>query len=445
MRASRYLLLGLSFVTCLSEISGHDEVVDFNNKWRLRAGKTELPLRSVMYPKPSPGNIIQTWTISAPPDTVIRLTCQEIHMPKLRDGKCQGGVFIFSIEDGEIRKSFCGTHTGIDYISSTRSVFIYNRINEAGGGRFSCTIRALSLGTGPRNARSAPSEEQDQIDSSEHGGPQGAVSTTCPCGWANKAELRVIGGKETDINEYPFNVGLTRKGAASPHCGGSIITAYHILTSAHCVSSFVNKPEALEVMIGEHNWKSQLETVHSSRVAVSKIEAHDEFLKNDKSEFDIAMLVLSKKLEFNKYVGPVCLPNKQLNLEGSYVKIIGWGTTTSRGKLSEHVREVNIKAITLKKCRDFYGNLIDLNEPRLLCTYTKMKGIGPGDSGGPVVWLNPETNRYTLVALPTYIALYDKDQHIYPDINTDIWTHLGWIQDKIQNSGQEGVTCTAED
>merc|ERR1719431_1612831 len=57
----------------------------------------------------------------------------------------------------------------------------------------------------------------------------------CNCGEAKS--LKIIGGTGTEVNEYPWQVGIAFVGLSdgeTPVCGGSIISDLHILTAAHC-------------------------------------------------------------------------------------------------------------------------------------------------------------------------------------------------------------------
>ena len=54
------------------------------------------------------------------------------------------------------------------------------------------------------------------------------------CGQANKGS-RIVGGVETEIHEYPWQIGLLYYDDFSPECGGSLISNYWVLTAAHCV------------------------------------------------------------------------------------------------------------------------------------------------------------------------------------------------------------------
>lgn len=48
-------------------------------------------------------------------------------------------------------------------------------------------------------------------------------------------ERRIIGGVETVINEYPWQVGLVRPSTTLPYCGGTLISDRWVMTAAHCV------------------------------------------------------------------------------------------------------------------------------------------------------------------------------------------------------------------
>merc|ERR1719490_661122 len=86
-----------------------------------------------------------------------------------------------------------------------------------------------------------------------------------PCGkGALKARSsRIIGGKTAVIGQFPWAVRLHKKTpnshrAAIVHCGGSLITARHVLTAAHCVTirpNTVTPAGEWEVVAGGLNTK----------------------------------------------------------------------------------------------------------------------------------------------------------------------------------------------
>jgi len=55
------------------------------------------------------------------------------------------------------------------------------------------------------------------------------------CGVINQ-EIRIVGGRPTGVNRYPWVVRLVYDGQF--HCGGSLLNADYVLTAAHCVRRY---------------------------------------------------------------------------------------------------------------------------------------------------------------------------------------------------------------
>ncbi|EEB17571.1 conserved hypothetical protein [Pediculus humanus corporis] len=59
------------------------------------------------------------------------------------------------------------------------------------------------------------------------------IDEECECGRRYDIGSRVIGGEETQPNEYPWAVAIFRKGKI--FCGGSLINDKYVLTAGHCL------------------------------------------------------------------------------------------------------------------------------------------------------------------------------------------------------------------
>nr|ATU82438.1 venom S1 protease 24 [Lethocerus distinctifemur] len=276
----------------------------------------------------------------------------------------------------------------------------------------------------------------EQVDSSEHGGPLGPKSTNCHCGWANKHKSRIVNGVETRANEFPFMVAVIDTFRGSQFCGGSLISAYHVLTAAHCTYKHLISGRSISVVIGDHNLYRDDETNATRTIEVVRIVQHLEYnawsLKND-----ISLLVLGERVEFNKLVGPVCLSKVQLEIPTQYVTIIGWGNLRWQGSSPDVLQKVHVRVVHRSSCSEVFFLVDDIN-PTQICTYASAKASCQGDSGGPVVWLDPETNRYVQVGLVSFGTVCADTN---PTVHTDVTAYYDWIQDSIKETMPQ-ETCS---
>ncbi|KAK9511019.1 hypothetical protein O3M35_005669 [Rhynocoris fuscipes] len=273
-------------------------------------------------------------------------------------------------------------------------------------------------------------------DSKEYGVTPGARGTTCPCGHLNKNQARIIGGEITEPNEFPFMAGIRTETSPFVFCGGVIISAFHVLTAAHCTDSRPN--ERLKVVVGDHDVYNPSDNSHAVELSVKKVIGHELFDKKGEMENDIAILV-TEKMAFNSFVTPVCFPNENVNLVGQRVKVLGWGKISPNGPYSEVLRKVNLQVVDLEEC-DEYFNAIDMNSYSQICTKTPQADSCQGDSGGPVIWRDPATNRYTLVGIISFGDLCSKEDA--PAVNTNAYFYRDWIKQKMAETRPNGKTCS---
>jgi len=207
----------------------------------------------------------------------------------------------------------------------------------------------------------------------------------CYCGLANRGPTsKIAGGKETGINEYPWQVlVLVRKRP----CGGSLISEQWVLTAAHCVDAGVMKSD-VEVSLGEHDYTSSVET-KSILMDVAKIIIHGEYVPE--SFYDFALLKLKNEIDFilHPHIRPICLPadGSKKDYGGYVATATGWGSTSIDGPPTPQLQEVDMKVSTPNECRQSWIRRYLQNFDPILCAKGVVDGTGTcqGDSGGPLV------------------------------------------------------------
>ena len=177
----------------------------------------------------------------------------------------------------------------------------------------------------------------------------------CDCGVANRA-TRIVGGTETEVNEYPWQVGLVYPGlntnTTRPLCGGTIISAQHILTAAWCTQEPLRP--YLRVSVGEHD---TTDTAMDLRT-VSRITPHPQYILNEFRN-NIAILTLTEPLTFSRTMSPICLPaDPSLSYAGATATVTGWGRTSPdpEGPLADSLQEVELTVWSNEDCRNSFSD-----------------------------------------------------------------------------------------
>merc|ERR1719167_783346 len=210
-----------------------------------------------------------------------------------------------------------------------------------------------------------------------------SASSGCKCGV--KRTQRIVGGTETEINEYPWIARVTDP-TESLYCGGTLINDQWILTAAHCMfkDTAGTQPTAASeslIVLGEHDLTITTESkIPKKNVKVSQIINHPSY-NADNSDNDISLLKLAEKIDLNVYT-PACLPKSTDNFEGQKAWVYGWGTTSSGGQTSSKLLDVQVPVVSNAVCKAAMPNTIT---DAMLCAGGEAnKDACQGDSGGPL-------------------------------------------------------------
>ncbi|KAL2713388.1 venom serine protease-like [Vespula squamosa] len=316
------------------------------------------------------------WTATS--NTRVKLNCLFFDIPP--SVNCSMDFMKVAVGDG-VEYTFCGLDSFVvESISSKMTITFHSRYNTYGG-KFRCDLTA--------------------------------VEKKCKCGWKNPS--RIVGGVETGVNEYPMMAGIVNFETYLLFCGGTIISMQYVLTASHCVDK--EKASNLGIIVGEHDVSTGNETNATRIHFVDKIIFHPEEKSND-----IAILKSKTKFEYSMKVGPACLPfyYMQKNFTNELVTALGWGTTSFGGAKSDVLMKVNLHVISTNRCTRNYPNVTS----KQICTYDKGKDACQFDSGGPILWQNPRSNRVFDLGIISYGSTCADNN---PGVNTRVTKYLDFI------------------
>uniref|UniRef100_A0AB38ZEU5 Venom S1 protease with CUB domain 16 n=1 Tax=Oncocephalus sp. TaxID=2944721 RepID=A0AB38ZEU5_9HEMI len=371
--------------------------------------------------KPVP-NYDNIWILRSTPNTRISLQCTT-SLPNAKP--CYKDIL--TIDTGDHVEEFCGNKKFTLFTTSNVGK-VRLQLNEFGDTRAQCMVQAV---TGP-NANQFLNVVSEEGDSSEQGVQQGTRGTSCKCGWRNKSPGRIIRGKETMENEFPWMVLLNmirEPMRIFTYCGGSIITRRHVLTAAHCLVdkelNIVMLPEEVTMIFAQHH--SGIASGKERHMQAKELIVHEGYLKNKTA--DIAIIFTKENIEFNDLIGPICISPQIQPILNRRLTIMGWGQT-------EHGRGSDV--LLTAKSTVIDNQFCGIRDTEI-CIHTKPSTPCYGDSGGPLVWLDPETNRYTQVSLVSRGTnpICEEGR----GVSTQVASYYNWIQDTIKGTDPAAFTC----
>uniref|UniRef100_A0AB38ZEE8 Venom S1 protease 27 n=1 Tax=Ectomocoris sp. TaxID=3104572 RepID=A0AB38ZEE8_9HEMI len=407
---------GSGHVQCTAYNSGEPEPTIIN----LEPTDGVQIIATPMTPVP---NLDKMWILRSTPSSRISFQCS---ISLGNDKQCYKDIL--TIDNGEKVKKYCNDDNET-FFTLKNYAKVRIMLNEFGDRQFKCIVQAV---TGP-NANQFQNIVDEDVDSSEFGVTPGRKSTTCDCGRANKTPARITRGDEAGENEFPWMVFLKiyspiNGGYSVSLCGASIITKRHVLTAAHCVVEYPGpvaaRPEHIRMVFAEHN--KHVTSGKEIEMEGEKLFIHENYIKH--RTHDIAIIFTKDTIEFGPLIGPICLSPVQLPIINTRLQILGWGQTET-GESSDFLRKSKATVIDRLLCSMAEWEI---------CTHSKPSATCFGDSGGPQVWVDPETNRYTQVSLASKAH---KDCYSGPNTQTDVQYFFNWIEDTIKKSDPSQLIC----
>lgn len=169
---------------------------------------------------------------------------------------------------------------------------------------------------------------------------------------------KIVGGFPINITQTPWQAALLL--ASKQFCGGSIISARWILTSAYCLTR--KNPMQYQILIGTHI-KDRGGKLHNVR----DYWIHRQY--NSKNfDYDFGLIALKEEIDFTDHVQPIRLPTiKEAHPgDGTVLLVSGWGNTKHVDESDKYLRAVEVPTINQNLCNkayEAYGGVTD----RMFC------------------------------------------------------------------------------
>ncbi|XP_037941400.1 prostasin-like [Teleopsis dalmanni] len=247
----------------------------------------------------------------------------------------------------------------------------------------------------------------------------GALCATIPGG-------RIVGGQDTTINEFPWQISLQRSG--SHICGGSIYNNNIILTSAHCVDNV--QINVLRVRVGSSYWNSG-----GRVISVSSVYIHENYNANTLAN-DIALVKLSSSLSYSATIQSIALASETPD-DGTHAMVTGWGTKSyGSADIPSRLQYTDVEVISQATCSSSaysYGTQI---KDTMICTVALGGNACHGDFGGPLV---AEDKLIGIVSWSIGCA-----QINYPSVYINIADFKKWIENAVVSIYSLSILITSE-
>ncbi|XP_039283407.1 modular serine protease isoform X2 [Nilaparvata lugens] len=353
-----------------------------------------VPSNSCLFPKDQPGTsfVIKSCNCRSPfvpHNDILEMICSEGYVPFLENGynfaRCQNGQFT-------PRNQRCVRVCSI--LTDTHSV------------KFTCSkdgLEASCDGTQRPGSKvkmkcqnGYSSDPREMIGRCAEDGTWDKVDEfdcTHECGKLFKPQRPLIshGASVSSISEYPWHAGLYsfRNNSWTQDCGGTIISAFFILTAAHCVivGGQRQEPSSLKIAVGKYFRTFDIQFSEKSTAIilnVEKIYVPDSF-NGDPSlyENDIAVIQVVQPIRFSEAVKPACInPTSMPNLYGKFGHIVGWGRDET-GLSTETLKSAMLPYMSFSECANYPGVNGRLARDKFCAFLTNSTTrVLEGDSGG---------------------------------------------------------------
>ncbi|XP_069335433.1 mannan-binding lectin serine protease 2 isoform X2 [Eulemur rufifrons] len=242
---------------------------------------------------------------------------------------------------------------------------------------------------------------------------------------------RIYGGQKAKLGDFPWQVLLLGGTTAA----GALLHDNWILTAAHAVYKHKEDASSLDIRMGVLKRLSP----HYTQAWAEAVFIHEGYAHDAGFDNDIALIKLKNKVVINSNITPICLPKKEAESfmgTNDIGTTSGWGLT-QRGYLARSLMFVDIPIVDHQTCTAAYekqpypGGRVTGN---MLCAGLESGGKDScrGDSGGALVFLDNETQRWFVGGIVSWGSVNCGEAGQY-GVYTKVSNYIPWIKNIMNN------------
>ncbi|XP_014210587.1 trypsin-1-like [Copidosoma floridanum] len=234
---------------------------------------------------------------------------------------------------------------------------------------------------------------------------------------------RMIGGRDTTIEEHPYQVAVEYDNYEYK-CSGAILSKYYVLTAAHCINVTANETK---IRSGS-SLRSEGGILHD----VTDVKVHKLYSLNkySNSDYDIGVVRVDPPFSYDETRQPIPLYEDAVSSNfttDEKLVISGWGSMDHDENLSDQLQTMDVPWISKKLCNESYAKFDGIRDGQICTGYLgeRDKDICSGDSGAPLIF----QGKVIGVAAYTEGRCGRLD---YPAVYTEVAYFLDWIKEHVE-------------
>jgi len=337
----------------------------------------------------------------------------------------------------------CKSVSGLDNItlpssSSNSSSNSTSTATTASGGAANTTAAASNATTtaAPASNTTAAPAASNTTAAASNATSASNSSGTCKCGI--KKTTRIVGGTETEVNEYPWIAAFDFSGTSGTSPGGcaaTLISTNWAVTASHCFynqqGELVVTKDTMSLVLGVHDRTGTTDT-NRQVLTIAEIVLHPSYTFSGSSH-DIALLKISETVDLDAW-SPACLPTSGADFTGQNGWVYGWGATSEGGNLADKLLELEVPIVSDSVCESAMSSSgVTITSDMLCAGGENGKDACGGDSGGPFTVADSGSGAHTLVGAVSF-GVGCAREGLY-GVYADIPFFRTWIDETIAAKG----------